>query len=171
MARQFGLGVTPWSPLRSGFRTGKYTRDNQTLECAGRATFIKRNFHEAAFRVVDALLATAKDTTTPARFALAWVPSKPGVASPIIGARTPAQLEDNLASLEVKLSAEQVAALDAASRPVLNVPADDPAAPRSSPSPALRSMARASSPTVGPRSGRASMAARIASGSGRTDTP
>jgi aryl-alcohol dehydrogenase-like predicted oxidoreductase len=125
MAREFGLGVTPWSPLRSGFLTGKYTRDNQTLESAGRATFIKRNFHEAAFRVVDALLATAKDAgTTPARCALAWVLGKPGVASPILGARTLAQLEDNLASLDVKLTAEQVAALDAASTPVLNFPAE-----------------------------------------------
>ncbi len=123
MAREFGLGVTPWSPLRSGFLTGKYTRSSTQAESVGRNNFMKRNFHEQAFKVVDVLVETAKAAgTTPARCALAWVLGKPGVASPIIGARTLRQLEDNLACLDVKLSAEQLAALDAASTPALTFP-------------------------------------------------
>ena len=50
--------------------------------------------------------------TTPARVALAWVSGRPGVASPILGARTLAQLDDNLAALDVKLAPEHVAALE-----------------------------------------------------------
>jgi diketogulonate reductase-like aldo/keto reductase len=55
--------------------------------------------------------------------ALAWLLTKPGVTSPILGATSVAQLDDNLASLDVKLSPEQVKALDAASAPQLNFPA------------------------------------------------
>lgn len=125
MAREFGLGVTPWSPLRSGFLSGKYTRHSTQPESAGRALFVKRNFHEAGFRVVDALLAIAKEAgTTPARCAIAWLLTRPGVVSPIIGARTPEQLEENLAALDVRLSAAQLAALDEVSKPVLAFPAE-----------------------------------------------
>lgn len=125
MAREFGLGVTPWSPLRSGFLSGKYPRSTTQAESGGRTAFLKRNFHEQGFRVVDVLLQTAAAAgTTPARCALAWLRSKPGVAAPIIGARTLAQLDDNLKSLEVRLTAEQVAALDDVSTPQLNFPID-----------------------------------------------
>ncbi|WP_437594511.1 aldo/keto reductase [Sorangium sp. So ce1000] len=61
---------------------------------------------------------------TPARVALAWVVARPGITSTtIIGARTPAQLDDNLASLEVELAPDQVPALDALSAPALDFPA------------------------------------------------
>jgi len=56
--------------------------------------------------------------------ALAWVQARPGVSSTIIGARTLAQLEDNLKALEVKLGAEQSGALDALTPPTLNFPAE-----------------------------------------------
>ena len=59
-----------------------------------------------------------------ARAALAWVSQRPGVASTIIGARTMEQLEDNLGALEVKLTAEQIKALDEVSKPKLNFPHD-----------------------------------------------
>jgi aryl-alcohol dehydrogenase-like predicted oxidoreductase len=125
VAQEFGLGVTPWSPLRSGFLTGKYTRASTTAESGGRTLFLKRNFHEAAFKVVDVLAEVAKQAaTTPARAAIAWVLRRPGVVSPIIGARTLAQLDDNLAALSVKLTAEQTAALDQVSTPKLNFPYD-----------------------------------------------
>jgi len=55
---------------------------------------------------------------------LAWLQNKPGVSSTIIGARTIEHLESNLKALDVKLTPEQVAALDAVSKPVLNFPAD-----------------------------------------------
>ncbi|HLY57513.1 MAG TPA: aldo/keto reductase, partial [Stellaceae bacterium] len=61
--------------------------------------------------------------TTPARIALAWVQGRPGVASTILGARTMAQLEDNLAALDLVLDPADVAALDEATRPKLDFPA------------------------------------------------
>ena len=74
MALEFGLGVTPWSPLRSGFLSGKYTRSSTDADSPGRSASVKRNINDDAFRVVDALLATAVEAnTTPARCALAWV--------------------------------------------------------------------------------------------------
>jgi hypothetical protein len=62
--------------------------------------------------------------TTVARVALAWVQSRPAVAATIIGARTLAQLDDNLAALDVRLEAAQVAKLDQLSKPTLSFPAD-----------------------------------------------
>lgn len=125
VAREFGLGVTPWSPLRSGFLTGKYSRDNQQPESAGRANFLKRNMHETAFRVVDELKVVAAEAqTTPARCAIAWLLARPGVSSPIIGARTVPQLEDNLAALDIRLTPAQITKLDAISQPTLNFPHD-----------------------------------------------
>jgi diketogulonate reductase-like aldo/keto reductase len=62
--------------------------------------------------------------TTPARVALAWVQSRPGVTSTIIGTRSAAQLEDNLGALDLKLPGEAVTALNEVSKPSLNFPAD-----------------------------------------------
>lgn len=125
MAQAMGLGVTPWGPLRAGALSGKYDRDNARAESAGREATISRNLTEDAFRVIDALKAVAgRVGTTPARAALAWLAARPGVTAPIIGARTMEQFEDNLAALDVTLSAEDVATLDAASQPRLNFPAE-----------------------------------------------
>jgi aryl-alcohol dehydrogenase-like predicted oxidoreductase len=122
-ALEMGMGVTPWSPLRSGMLTGKYTRESVKTAKPGRGAFVTRAFTEAAFNVLDVLTNVAKEAgTTVARAALAWVVQRPGVASTIIGARTMEQLEDNLGALEVKLSAEQIRALDEVSKPSLNFP-------------------------------------------------
>ncbi len=124
-AAELGLGITPWSPLMSGMLTGKYTRGNAASAKPSRGVFITRAFTEEAFRVVDILIEVAKQIdTTPARVALAWVQSRPGVASTIIGARTVAQLEDNLGALEIQLSPEHAKALQEVSRPKLNFPYD-----------------------------------------------
>ena len=80
--------------------------------------------HDKAYAVIDELqrIAGQLDTTV-ARVALAWVQSRPGVASTILGARTLAQLNDNLKALDLTLSAEQSAALDELTTPTLNFPA------------------------------------------------
>jgi aryl-alcohol dehydrogenase-like predicted oxidoreductase len=123
MAQALGLGVTPWSPLRGGMLSGKYTRDSQQAASPGRQETIARNFHEAAHKVVDVLNEVARNrSTTPARVALAWVLSRPGVSSPIIGARTAVQLDDNLAALDLELAAEDLKSLDDVSAPRLNFP-------------------------------------------------
>jgi aryl-alcohol dehydrogenase-like predicted oxidoreductase len=124
MALELGLGVTPWSPLRGGVLSGKYTRENAATARAGRGERVTQYLDERTFAIVDELIRIASaHGTTPAAVALAWVQGKPGVASTIIGARRLDQLEQNLAALDLELSAEEVASLDKLSRPVLNFPA------------------------------------------------
>ncbi len=125
MAQELGLGVTPWSPLKSGILSGKYTRKNAaTVKPEGRqwaASFLD----EKSYTVIDELERIAKEhDTTVARVALAWVQARPAVSSTIVGTRTLAQLEDNLKALEVKLTPQQTAALDALTKPKLNFPAE-----------------------------------------------
>lgn len=123
-ARELGLGITPWSPLKSGALSGKYTRANAGTVKADRGAWVLSALGEKTYAVVDKLIEMARALgTTPARIALAWVQARPGVASTIIGARTVEQLDDNLAALELRLSPEQVVELDALSKPTLNFPA------------------------------------------------
>lgn len=124
-ALELGLGVTPWSPLKSGVLTGKYTRETAKTATPGRGAFVQRGLTEHAFRILDVLTPMATEAgTTVARAALAWVLQRPGIASTIIGARTIEQLNDNLGALEVRLASEQIAALDEVSKPKLNFPHD-----------------------------------------------
>lgn len=124
-ALELGLGITPWSPLKSGMLTGKYTRESAGTTTPGRGAFVTRAFNDTAFGVVEVLKTVAAEAgTTPARAALAWVQQRPGVASTIIGARTVEQLDDNLGALETKLTPEQIKTLDEASQPKLNFPYD-----------------------------------------------
>jgi len=124
MAQAMGLGITPWSPLRSGLLSGKYDRDNRQAESAGRANSLARHFSDHAFQVIDLVKAiAATHDTTPACVALTWLLTRPGVTSPIIGARTMAQLDNNLAALDLSLDPAAIAQLDAVSQPSLNFPA------------------------------------------------
>lgn len=125
MARELGLGVTPWSPLKWGVLTGKYTRDNHGQIEAGRADAIAAMLTDATYDLLDVLGRVAGDLgSTPARVALAWVRGRRGVTSTIIGARTLAQLDENLSALELELGDEHLEELNAASKPRLNFPAD-----------------------------------------------
>jgi aryl-alcohol dehydrogenase-like predicted oxidoreductase len=125
MAEAMGLGVTPWSPLRGGTLSGKYSRGKMTAVSPGRATSISRNDNEPAHAVIDVLTSVAKRReTSAARVALAWLRTRRGVASTIIGARTLDQLKDNLAALELTLPPEDIAELDKVSVPKLNFPAE-----------------------------------------------
>jgi aryl-alcohol dehydrogenase-like predicted oxidoreductase len=123
MARELGLGITPWSPLKSGALSGKYTRKNAGQVKADRGAFIDTFLGEKTYAVVDALaeIAKAHDSTV-ARVALAWLNGQPGVTSTIIGARRLTQLEDNVKALEVKLTADNLATLDALTKPVFGFP-------------------------------------------------
>jgi len=125
MARELGLGVTPWSPLAGGALSGKYTRANAGKVKASRGAWVESSLDDHGYAVIDVLIRVARAAkTTPARAALAWVQARPGVASTIIGARTCGQLDDNLAALDVCLSPEQAMALDEASKPALDFPAE-----------------------------------------------
>ncbi len=125
MALEMGLGITPWGPLRGGALSGKYRREDKGKHEAGRGARVTNYLDDRTFDLLDVMARIAKENgTTVARVALAWVQGRPGVASTIIGARTIEQLEDNLGALDVALAAEQIAALDAASKPSLPFPAD-----------------------------------------------
>jgi aryl-alcohol dehydrogenase-like predicted oxidoreductase len=124
MARELGLGVTPWSPLKSGLLSGKYTRKSAQSN-DGRGAFMGHLLNERTFALVDELemIAKAHDSTV-AGVAIAWLRVQPGVTSTIIGARRLAQLEDNVKALEVKLTTEELAHLDERTKPTLGFPAN-----------------------------------------------
>jgi aryl-alcohol dehydrogenase-like predicted oxidoreductase len=109
-----GLGIVAWSPLGGGVLTGKY-RQGETgrREGFGGRVFQEENSsHRTA--ILDTLIAVAKDAgVTPAEIAIAWVAAKGSL--PIIGPRTLAQLENNLAAAKVTLSPAQITRLDEAS--------------------------------------------------------
>jgi aryl-alcohol dehydrogenase-like predicted oxidoreductase len=121
MAGEFGLGITPWSPLSGGALSGKYTRSNAGQREADRGALLDVN--EKTYDVVDELeiIAKAHDTSV-ASVALAWVHAKPGVTSIIIGARRMSQFEENIRALDVTLTAEELARLDAITEPTLGFP-------------------------------------------------
>ena len=125
MARDFGLGITPWSPLKSGVLSGKYARDKHGTHDPGRGARVTGALNEETYRLLDELARIAAELrTTVSRVALSWVAAQPGVSSIIIGARTMQQLDDNLESIDVHLAPEQMAKLAALSKPKLAFPAD-----------------------------------------------
>jgi aryl-alcohol dehydrogenase-like predicted oxidoreductase len=133
MARELGLGVVPWSPLASGVLTGKYTQADLDLgggSAAAEGT--RKNLAAANGALTQRGLAIAEVVkevasqleVTPSQVALAWTMRDPGVTAPIIGARTLAQLEDNLGALDVTLTEGQLAGLEKVSGIELGFPHD-----------------------------------------------
>ena len=122
-AQEFNVGITPWSPLKSGILSGKYSRKQKGKLETGRKWITEDSLDEKTYAVIDALDAIAqKHDSSPARVALAWVQAQPGVTSTIIGARRLSQLEDNLKALDLKLELSDVARLDALTKPTLGFP-------------------------------------------------
>jgi aryl-alcohol dehydrogenase-like predicted oxidoreductase len=124
-AQELGLGICPWSPLASGFLTGKYKRQGEDGKGDGRLEKTKDSgnptllrFNPQNWRVLDVLLEVAKEMgRPPALVALNWVATQPGVTSTIIGASKLAQLKDNLSSIEFTIPAELRQRLDEVSAP------------------------------------------------------
>ena len=122
MAREMGMGVCPWSPLGGGVLTGKYSHADLAVSGAD-ATLSRKAMNASTGRLNETSLATAEVVRevagelgcTPAQVALAWTLRDRAITSPVIGARTPAQLKDNLGALAVSFSADQLARLDAVS--------------------------------------------------------
>lgn len=123
MAEEMGLGVTPWSPLKSGVLTGKYNRANaKTIEPA-RGDWVKANLTEHAFEVLAVVNRIAREhQSSAAAVSLAWLKTRPGVSSIIIGAKNLEQLKANISSLEITLSDAELSELDAATQPNLPFP-------------------------------------------------
>jgi aryl-alcohol dehydrogenase-like predicted oxidoreductase len=133
MAKEMGLGVIPWSPLGSGVLTGKYTRADLDIGggSAG-AAGTRKNVAAANGALTERGLAIADEVKkvaleigkSPSQVALAWTLLNPAVTSPIVGARTLAQLEDNLGALDVQLPEGALARLNEASAIELGFPHD-----------------------------------------------
>ncbi|WP_405985410.1 aldo/keto reductase [Streptomyces sp. NBC_00872] len=122
LARDQGMALVPWSPLKNGFLSGKYRRGHEVTDSA-RTAFVGGP-DEDEYVVIDAVAAVADELgTTSAAVALAWLRAREGTVVPIVGARRVDHLESNLASLEVTLTAEQLHRLDEVSAPALNYPA------------------------------------------------
>ncbi len=123
MAAELGLGITPWSPLKSGLLSGKFNRANGGKVDGARGAFFASDLNDHTWTVVEALERIAEShETTVARAALAWVRQQPGVTSTIIGARRLSQLEDNIASLDVTLTSEDLVTLDLLTKPTFGFP-------------------------------------------------
>jgi aryl-alcohol dehydrogenase-like predicted oxidoreductase len=142
LAAEFNMAIQPWSPLAFGLLTGKYDRasveaaaprdgglprdaalagaerphDDKRLDGAnpfGDSLFTDRNWS-----IVEALQRVSQDSgEPPARIALAWVTRRPGVGATLMGVSKVAQVHDNIAALDVRLSAAHWAALDQVSAP------------------------------------------------------
>jgi aryl-alcohol dehydrogenase-like predicted oxidoreductase len=110
------LGLLVWSPLAGGFLSGKFTRGGGD-DAARRAKFDFPPVNkEKGFDILDVAKAIAgRQGVSVAQIALAWILANNAVSSVIIGARKPSQLEDNLKAVNLKLSAEDLKALDEAS--------------------------------------------------------
>ena len=125
MAQTYGIALIPWSPLAGGLLTGKYRRGQEAptgTRYANPSPIQARRMNDQLFDVLEDLLPVAADKGVPlSQLALAWVARQPGVSSAIIGPRTMEQLEDNLQALQVALTPEDLARIDAISRPGSNV--------------------------------------------------
>ncbi len=126
LAQTYGLAIIPWSPLARGFLTGKYRRGEEIPGDSRvwrdmQGPFKERtqkHFSDLAFAVVDTLAALAQEKhCTVGQVALAWCANQPGITSPIIGPRTMEHLEDHLGALEITLTADDRARLDAVAEP------------------------------------------------------
>ncbi len=120
-----GVGVQVWSPIAGGLLSGKFRRDKspeQSRHLSGWTEPPIRD-QERLWRIIDALVEVGDaHAVSAAQVALSWAAGQPGVASLVIGARNEAQLKDNIASASLKLSAQERAILDEASRLPLPYP-------------------------------------------------
>jgi aryl-alcohol dehydrogenase-like predicted oxidoreductase len=124
-----GLGNLIWSPLAGGMLTGKYRRGDESAEGAARYAKLDENTEppvhdpEELFDVVDVILEVAgRHDVSAAQVSIAYLLGKPGVSSLVIAGRTSEQLADNIAALDLTLTAEDIATLDAATEPRLIYP-------------------------------------------------
>lgn len=115
-----GVGVIPWSPLARGFLAGNRTRDKGGETARSRSDgFAHSMYYEATdFEVVDRVVELAEQHgVTAAQIALAWMLHKPGITSPIIGASKMPHLEQAVAATEIRLTADEIARLEAPYQP------------------------------------------------------
>ena len=126
LCRRHGVGILPYAPLAGGFLAGKYDQDAPPPPGTRLDKFKERlraYDNPRAWRILAALRAVAQQLgRTPAEVALAWLMGRPAVTSVIFGARTIAQLDDNLGAAALRLGPEHAKALDEASAFELGYP-------------------------------------------------
>ena len=113
LCREEGIGVIPFSPMARGFVNGKSGSVRQSTD-----ELTPKYYNESDYAVVDAVTAVAQARgVNNAQVALAWLLHQSGVTAPIIGASKPHHLDDAVAAISLKLSAEELNALAAPYRP------------------------------------------------------
>ncbi|TBU71817.1 aldo/keto reductase [Pseudomonas daroniae] len=123
MAQALGLGILPWSPLGGGILTGKYSRADLSDENAADVSPTRKgviastgHLNERALAIADVVGEIAEELgASRSQVALAWTLCNPAVVSPIVGARTLAQAEDNFGALSIAFTDAQLARLNEAS--------------------------------------------------------
>ncbi len=114
LCRDAGIGVIPWSPLARGRLTRPWDTRSARMETDNFGRTLYADTADADRKVVEAVGAVAAQIGAPmAQVALAWVLQKAGISAPIVGATRIEQLDDAVAALALRLSAEQVGALEA----------------------------------------------------------
>jgi aryl-alcohol dehydrogenase-like predicted oxidoreductase len=112
VCKTYGLGVIPYSPLAGGFLTGKYRQD-KPLPNSRRAKGLQHAMTEKNFALIDKMNEIGKThDATVSQVALAWIIADPIITSPIIGATSSEQLEENLGVFAIKLTFEEKKTLD-----------------------------------------------------------
>lgn len=122
MGMELGLGVTAWAPLKGGVLSGKYNKSNEGKVAGSRmdANGRSANLGEKELKILEKLKEIAEiHQSTQADIALAWVMSRPGVASTLIGVRNLDQLEGNCSAANITLDKEEIDALNQLSTPPL----------------------------------------------------
>lgn len=121
MARALDLAVTPWSVLGAGVLTGKYNQAN-SAETGRASRWDKEQRH---LEIAQVVVEVAQEIgCTPSQVAIQWVRQQAGVIIPILGATKVSQLQDNIAALDVTLSADHLQRLELASAIELGFPHD-----------------------------------------------
>jgi aryl-alcohol dehydrogenase-like predicted oxidoreductase len=119
-AKHFGMTVTPWAPLGGGVLTGKYQRGEQ-----GRIKPESKRLNDRAVAITKTVVEIADELgVSPGNVALKWTMQQGFSSIPIVGATKLSQLEDNLKTVDVTLSDEQLKRLDAASAIDLGFPGE-----------------------------------------------
>jgi aryl-alcohol dehydrogenase-like predicted oxidoreductase len=114
LCRAEGVGLIPWSPLARGFLAGNRSKSGGETTRANTDDYAMRMYYQDSdFKVVERVTEIAKRRgVSNAQVALAWLLHQPGVVAPIIGASKPHHLDDALAALELKLTAEEIRSLE-----------------------------------------------------------
>ncbi|MGH7950138.1 MAG: aldo/keto reductase [Candidatus Binataceae bacterium] len=111
----WGVGLIPWSPLARGFLAGNRKKGSETPTTRAKSDEFARGFYfrDADYAVLDAVEQVARERgITPSQVATAWILQAPGVTAPIIGATKLKHLEEAVSAVDVRLSADEVKAVE-----------------------------------------------------------